>query len=144
MKLNKKVIFFLIVIFTFIGSVFAVTYQINVKETLWNTVSGNTTNRNTVKGTNGFGQAVVAQMLEVTNVSGTNASGGIRVKTTAKKINLGIVTNTKEMYIPVYPTTTSSKAIYTYNTSTNKIRVEWEDWTGNTNFNARFVAFNKE
>ena len=64
-------------------------------------------------------------------------------KPIAKKYNLGIVTNTEYFYIPVYTTTTtSSGALFTYNTSSNKLKVQWQDWTGNTSFKATFVASN--
>lgn len=146
MKIIKKIVFTLLAIITMVGLTYAAsTYLINEEGTLKNTVNGTSTSRNTKKGTATFGTGVEAVMLNVANVTGTNASGGIRVKTIAKKITLGVVINEKYLYIPVYPTTTtSSGALFTYNTSKNKVKIQWENWTGNTSFYAEFKAKNKQ
>lgn len=138
----KKILFTLITIISVISITYAATYLVDKTGTIKNTVSGNTTTRNTIEGTATFGNAIIARMLNVSNVNATE-DGGIRVKTIAKKYTLGIVTNTEYMYIPVYPsTTTSSGALFTYNASTNKVKIQWEAWTGNTSLKARFVASN--
>lgn len=140
---NRKMIFILLLI-SFITITYAVSYKIDKSGTLSNVVNGLSTSRNKIEDKKTFGSAVIAQMLNVNKVTGANAEGGIRVKTIAKKYNLGIVTNTEYLYIPVYPTTTnSSSALFTYNSSKNTVKITWEDWTGNTSFNARFVAYNK-
>lgn len=138
----KKILFTFVAIISAISIVYAATYLVDKTGTLKNTVSGNTTTRNTIEGTATFKNAIHAKMLNVSNVNATE-DGGIRVKTIAKKYTLGIVTNTEYMYIPVYPsTTTSSGAIFTYDSSSNKVKIQWENWTGNTSFKARFVASN--
>lgn len=136
----KKTLFTFCAIIGLTSIVFAASYLIDKTGKLKNTVSGLTTTRNTIEGTNTFGTGVLARMLNVSNVNATE-DGGIRVKTIAKKYNLGIVTNTETMYVPVYPsTTTSVGALFTYSTQTNKVKIQWENWTGNTSFKARFVA----
>lgn len=146
MKKSKKIMFALISIVASLSIVYAsvnATYLINRTGTLSNVVNGNTTSRNKIEGEATFKTPVNAQMRDVNSVTGKNSEGGIRVKTIAKKTNLGIVTSTKEMYIPVHQTTTNSiTATFTYNTSSNKLKITWEDWTGNTSFNAKFVAYN--
>ena len=131
----KKILFTFVAIISAISIVSAATYLIDKTGTL-------TTTRNTIEGTSTFGDSILAKMLNVSNVNATE-DGGIRVKIIAKKYNLGIVTNTEYMYIPIYPsTTTSSGALFTYSSSTNKVKIQWENWTGNTSFKARFIASN--
>ena len=138
----KKILFTFVAIISAISIVSAATYLIDKTGTLKNTVRGTTTTRNTIEGTSTFGDSILAKMLNVSNVNATE-DGGIRVKIIAKKYNLGIVTNTEYMYIPIYPsTTTSSGALFTYSSSTNKVKIQWENWTGNTSFKARFIASN--
>lgn len=139
---NTKIFFAFTMMFALIGMVCAVTYKIDKKGTLSNVVNGSSVSRNKVEDTKTFGVGVVAKMIGVDNVTGSNAEGGIRVKTIAKRTTLGIVTNTQEIIVPVYRTTTnSSSALFKYTTETNKVKVTWENWTGNTSFYARFVAY---
>lgn len=135
---------FILLLISFITVTYAASYKIDKSGTLSNVINGLSTSRNKIEDKETFGRAVMAQMLEVDNVTGAMADGGIRVKTTAKKYTLGIVTNTEYIYVPVYPTTTtSSSASFFYNSNNNTVKITWEDWTGNTSFYARFVAYNK-
>lgn len=142
MKKGKKIVFTLVVIIALAGIVLAESYKIDKSETLSNVVNGNSTSRNKVEGSATFGSDVTTRMYDVKNVTGINAEDGIRVKTIVKKTNLGVTTNKQEVYVPVYPTTTTASigALFTYNTKTNQLKITWEDWTGNTSFYARFTA----
>lgn len=141
MKRKSKILFTFALMITLVGFAFAESYKIDKSATLSNVVNGLSISRNKVEQTETFSEAISTRLYNVKNVTGINAEGGIRVKTIAKKYNLGIVTNTQETYVPVYPTTTTSVgALFTYNTSSNKVKITWEDWTGNTSFYARFTA----
>lgn len=144
-KQKRKIIFALITVFAFIGITYALNTFISIDGGLKNNIVSGSAKRNTISGTAELSEAFYAYMTNVENVNGNNASGGIRVKITAKKYDLiGIKIREKELEIPVYPTTTtSSKAWFYFDKGGNKTKVEWENWTGDTSFDAKFKAENR-
>ncbi len=142
MKKKSKILVAFLTLFIAVGFVSALDNTIRKTGSLTNEVISNIyTKRNTIEGEAKLNSTFLANMTNVKNVSGTNAEGGIRVKTTAKRYTLGIVSSEKEMIIPVYPTTTtSSTAKFVFNSDSNKTKVQWQNWTGNTSFDATFNA----
>lgn len=142
----KKILFTITSMLCIIGIVSAATYLVNKHDTLSNTVSGNTTTRNTIEGSATFNRRLCAQVREIEEVSGINAAGGVRVKTIAKKTVLGITTSEKEIIVPVQPSLVGQNAIgasFIFDSDSNKVKVQWQNWTGNTIVTARFVAYNE-
>lgn len=144
-KQKRKILFAIIVMFIFVGFAYALDNFISVDGGLKNEIKSGITKRNTISGTAKLGESFDTYMDNISEVKGINAEGGIRVKITAKKYDLlGIKIREKEIEVPVFPTTTtSSKAWFYFDKGGNKTKVEWENWTGDTSFDAKFKAENR-
>ncbi len=143
MKKGKKILLVIIAMFMLINTTFAATYLIKITGGLKNTVNGNQTTRNTIEGTATFDSSGHAYIDEISAVSGINASGGIRVKTFAKKMVLGIAIDTQDDFVVVYPNkSTSSTAHFSFGNGSHKVKFQWQNWTGNTSFDGVFIAYN--
>lgn len=140
--MKGKIIFICTIFVILMGTVYALAITIKESGTLSNeVVSSAYTKRNTISGTANLGLSVKAYMTNVKSVTGSNADGGIRVKTTCKRYSLGVVVTSKDLYVPIYKTTTtSSSAVFNFSTSSSKTKVQWQNWTGDTSFKATFNA----
>ena len=142
MKKKSVLLITFLALFISIGLVSALDNSIRKSGSLTNEVISNIyTKRNTIEGEAKLNSSFFVNMTDVKNVTGANAEGGIRVKTTAKRYTLGIVSSEKEAILPVYKTTTTSAGVrFTFSSDSNKTKVQWQNWTGNTSFNATFNA----
>lgn len=137
MKKKGKVLFALAMMFLLVGVVSASTIRFKI--------SGGLRNENGKKNTISYSKDMSSHfdtdIIDVSNVSGSLASEGIRVRTVAKRYHLGIVTSNREMYTEVNPNSTQAVGLrWNYSTDSSKTKIEWEDWTANTSFDGTFMA----
>ena len=140
----KKILFILTVMTLCIGIVFA-SARLFAQGQLKNKVTANIiTTRNTLSDTGNLGANFTSYIYNIYDVAGSNAEGGIRVKTMInRKDSRGKWEDKGYKYIIVYPkkSTTDKITLAMNDNVVAETKISWQDWTGNTSFYGTFEAY---
>ncbi len=138
MKYKTKIFLSLTLIAFSISTVYAGDYIFTGTTTLSNKIVNNNVTNPAFKVERSIGRYFNTYIMNARNITGQNASGGIRAFVTVKRKNNLVWTFTEEQQAGIYKGTSIYHFWNTQQAGEKITSVSWQNRTGNTSFTADF------